>query len=133
MSDSWSELLSRAKERADARGVPGEFGYRIQLGEEESFLGRWRGKGVDENWTPAREVFFFWDADDQPCFSRYYAALARELERVQPAVGDRIAVHRGVDYTTAEGNTGYSFGVEAEPSDAPLPDADDDKGDGVPF
>jgi hypothetical protein len=133
MSDSWSELLSRAKERADTRVVSGEYGYRVALEEEESFLGRWRGKAVDENWTPAREVYLLWDSDDQPCFSRYYAALGRELERVKPAVGDRVAIYRGVDYTTQDGNTGYSFGVEAEPCEDPLPGADDEKRDGIPF
>jgi hypothetical protein len=130
---SGDDLLARARERADARAIPEDWGYRVRLDEEESFVGRWRGRGVDENWTPVREIFFAWDCDDEPCFFRYYAALGREIERVTPTIGDRIAIWRGVDYTTQEGNTGYSFGVEVEPCSNSLPGEPAGAHDGIPF
>jgi hypothetical protein len=114
------DLLSRTKERAEASPVPEEWGYRVQLDEGEHFIGRWRGETIDEA-NENRRIFLLWDEDCEPCFSRFYAALGREIDRAGPSVGDTIVVFRGKDYIGKEG-TGYAFGVETEPNEAPLPD-----------
>jgi hypothetical protein len=108
-------LVARAKERAEGSPVPEEFGYRLVLNEHEHFVGRWRGETIDEA-NGDRAVYLLWDADDQPCFSRHYAALGREIARVNPQV----------DYATDHPNPGHSYGVETEPNEAELPD-------GIPF
>jgi hypothetical protein len=123
--DGWDELLARATERAEASPIPSEWGYRVALDEGDSFVGRWRGEtedpdNVDKQGRP-RRIFLLWDTDGQPAFSRSYAALNREVDRVRPNVGDRVAIARAADYTSAEG-TGFSFGLEADPCDHPLPD-----------
>ncbi len=88
-------------------------------------MGRWRGETVDEE-NDNRRVFLLWDGDGALCFSRSYAALEREIDRLKPwEVGDSVAIYRGVDYVGEKG-TGYSFGVEKEPSTDPLPDGDGD-------
>jgi hypothetical protein len=135
---SGDDLLRQAQERAESWTIPEEWGsYRIQLAEEEGFKGRWRGETADEL-NGGRRIFLFWDEDGEECFSRSYASLSREIDRVAPAIGDNIGVWRGRDYTAANG-TGFSFGVESESNPAPLPGspvtvavrADDD--DDIPF
>jgi hypothetical protein len=118
-------LVARAKERAEASPVPDEWGYRIALEEGDSFVGRWLGETTDEQ-HDNRRVFVFLDEEGERCFSRYYAALGREIDRAQPDVGATIVVYRGSDYASKQG-TGYAFGVEVESNDAPLPD------DEIPF
>lgn len=121
------DLIARAKERAEATPIPDGWGYRIVLEEGEAFVGRWRGQTTDEA-NENRQIFLFWDEAGEQCFSRTYAALAREIDRAQPTRGCTIVVFRGDDYTTGQGS-GYSFGVETEPNDAPLPayEAGDDE------
>jgi hypothetical protein len=115
------DLLAQARERAEAAATPPEWGYRLALEEREEFLGRWRGEAVDEL-NDDRRVFLLLDDDGEPCFSRTYAALGREIDRVSPIpAGAAIAIVRGADYTSAQG-TGYSFGVAIEPNDDPLPE-----------
>jgi hypothetical protein len=129
---SRDELIARARERAESPPTPEEWGYRIRLDPDEVFVGRYGGETIDED-NDNRRIFLFWDEDGEECFSRTYAALAREIDRVRPGLGDRVVIARGPDYQGAQG-TGYSFGVESEPSDEPLPGAapgaeDDD----IPF
>jgi hypothetical protein len=133
MSGDVEGLIGRAKERAEASPVPDEWGYRIVLDEGEHFAGRWRGETVDEL-NDNRRIFLFWDPDGERCFSRTYAALAREIDRAAPQIGVTIVVYRGDDYLGQQG-TGYSFGVETEPNEEPLPEAElgDDGDDGIPF
>jgi hypothetical protein len=119
-------LVARAKERAEASPLPEGWGYRIQLEEGDSFVGRWRSDAVDEQ-NDNRRVYLFWDEKGERCFSRHYAALGREIDRAAPKPGDTIVVYRGDNYTGQQG-TGYSFGVETEPNEAPLPDDDE-----IPF
>jgi hypothetical protein len=125
MSD---DLIARAKERAESAPIPEDWGYRIQLEPDDSFVGRWRGETVDEAHDD-RRIFLFWDRDDQLCFSRSYAALNREIDAAAPTVGCTVVIVRGEDYVGQQG-TGYAFGVVVEPNDEPLPDVVEDD---VPF
>jgi hypothetical protein len=130
--DPAQDLVDRAKERAEQAPVPEGWGYRVSLEENDHFVGRWRGETRDE--TNDRRVFLFWSIDKQPCFSRFYAALGREIDRAAPELGCLIVIYRGDDYTTAEGNSGFSFGVETGPSEEPLPSgAEPSADDGIPF
>lgn len=133
MSAHHGELIARAKERAEAPPTPEGWGYRVGLEPGDSFIGRWRGDTEDEE-NDNRPVYLLWDEDDRACFSRTYAALAREIERVSPEIGCTIVIVRGPDYIGQQG-TGYSFGVETEPNDAPLPagDAEPERDDAIPY
>jgi hypothetical protein len=113
------DLVERAKERAEASPVPDSWGTRVTLAENDAFVGRWRGEAIDEA-HDNRRIFLLWNEDGEPCFSRQYAALGREIDRAAPAIGCTIVIYRSADYVGQQG-TGYSFGVETEPNDAPLP------------
>jgi hypothetical protein len=117
---SRDDLIARAQERADAPPTPEGWGYRIVLEEGDAFVGRWRGETTDAD-NEDRRIYLFWDEDGGLCFSRTYAALEREIDRARPQVGATVALVRGKDYAGQQG-TGYSFGVETEPNDDPLPD-----------
>jgi hypothetical protein len=126
------DLIARAQARAEARPVPEEWGAFIEHVAGETFVGRWRGETVDAD-RENRRIFLLWDEDGEERFSRSYAALEREIDRVRPVLGCTIAIHRGDDYTTKSGTTGYAFGVETEPSDEPLPGEPPNPDDGIPF
>lgn len=138
MSDR-DELIRRAQGRAAAPSRDEERGYLIRLDEGSAFFGRFGGEATDETYD--RQVFRFWDEQGERCFMRSYAALAREIYRCKPDVGDLIVVARGADYQSQHGTPGYSFAVEVEPSPDPLPggSAGGDDGsagggeDGIPF
>jgi hypothetical protein len=128
------DLILRAKERAETTPAPNDWGYRLILDPGDGFVGRWRGETTDLG-NEGRRIFLFWDADGERCFSRFYAALGREIDRAEPEIGTTIVVYRGDDYLGAQG-TGFSFGVEIEPNDAPLPESADDyadEDDSIPF
>jgi hypothetical protein len=118
------ELIARAKERAETAPTPEEWGYRVQLDENDVFAGRWRGETTDPD-NDDRRIFLFWDEDGELCFHRFYAALGREVDRVQPTVGDTVVVARGNNYRSQYDDpgeeTGQSYGLEAEPCSDPLP------------
>ena len=118
------DLISRAKERAETPPTPEEWGYRIAIDEGKSFVGRWRDETKDEE-NNDRPIYLFWDDDGEPCFSRHYASLERELKREDPAVGATVVIYRGDNYKTQyddEGEaSGQSYGVTTEPNDDPLP------------
>jgi hypothetical protein len=118
------ELIARAQERSETPPTPEEWGYRVSLEERESFYGRWRGETTDPD-NDDRRIFLLWDEDDEPCFHRFYAALGREVDRVQPSVGDTVAISRGANYRSQYDDpgeeTGQSYGLEAEPCADPLP------------
>jgi hypothetical protein len=116
----YDELIARAKERSEASPVPEEWGYRIKLEPNDVFTGRWRGEVADEQ-NDNRRVFLLWDEAGEKAFSRFYAALGREIDRVKPKIGETIVIYRGEDYVGQQG-TGFAYGVETEPNDAPLPD-----------
>src|SRR5262249_22235628 len=127
-------LVHLARQRAESSPIPEEWGYRLVLEVGESFLGRWRGETVDAKNTDdagnPRRIFLLWDEHGERCFSRFYAALGREIDRAKPGTGDTIVIYRGDDYAGAQG-TGYTFGVEAESNNAPLPDTDERGKDGI--
>jgi hypothetical protein len=133
METKLKDLLARAKERAESSPtpIPDEWGYRLALDEGEYFNGRWRGETVDEE-NNNRRVFLLWDQEGQRCFSRFYVALAREIDRVKPEIGATIVIYRGDDYLGQHG-PGYSFGVETEANRAPLPGAEDEFVDDIGF
>jgi hypothetical protein len=131
MSDAFDDLVEKARERAETPPTPADWGYRVQLDPSDSFVGRWRGEAVDEQ-NANRRIFLFWDSNDQPCFSRTYTALAREIDRVQPTLGCTIVVYRGDDYAGQGGNPGYAFGVVTEPNDAAPPVGGVSLADGQP-
>jgi hypothetical protein len=120
------DLVAQAKARAEGGGAVDEsWGDLIQLDEGESFVGRYRGHANDPKHD--RLIYLFWDVEGAPCWSRYYAALGRELEGAAPMIGDRVAIHRGPNYKTGheepgEPPKGQSYGVVCEPSSDPLPD-----------
>jgi hypothetical protein len=126
LTASHDDLIARAKQRATSSGGDERWGYRIALGPDDSFVGRWRGETTDPA-NDNRRIFLLWDADGQRCYSRSYAALNREIDEAAPTVGCTIAIVRGPDYTSEKG-TGYSFGVTTEPNDEPPPSDDD-----IPF
>jgi hypothetical protein len=130
-SSQVDDLVARARARADGRPIPPEWGYRIQLAEGEHFVGRWRGQTSDEQ-NEGRPIYLLWDMSDEPCFSRYYVSLAREVNRVKPSVGDQVAIVRGADYVSQNG-TGYNFGLQNKPCSDPLPDRSETDVDGIPF
>jgi hypothetical protein len=126
MSDR-DQLIAAATERADTTPIPNDWGYRVVLEPGDSFVGRWRGETVDEE-HENRRIFLLWDEDGEPCFSRHYVSLAREVDNTGPDTGCTIVVARGDDYATEKG-TGYSFGVVVEPNAAPLPEQGAPAGD----
>lgn len=126
-----NDLIAQAKARAEAGPNPTEWGYRVQLDVGDSFVGRWRGETTDPD-NDGRRIFLLWDADDRPCHSRSYAALAREVDRVEPTVGCTVAIFRADDYLNAQG-TGYAFGVKTEANGDPLPETDAPAADDIPF
>jgi len=136
-----SDLMARARERAEAQGQGGsdDWGYRLALEEGGEFLGRFRGEttdpnNADQNGNP-RRIFLLWDEHNQRCYSRSYAALNREIDQNYPSIGATIAIVRGKDYVSANG-TGYSFGVVTEANPHALPSEivlDGSDGDDIPF
>lgn len=132
--DGWDDLLARARDRAaQTAATPDEWGYRVQLEPGDTFVGRWCGETTDLG-NDGRRVFLLWDSDGEACYSRFYAALGREVDQARPTVGDTVAIARGNDYVSAHG-TGYSFGLVVEPNGAPLPGAAKEAGSGddIPF
>src|SRR5689334_12969738 len=107
------DLFAEAAKRAAARITPEEWGYRIDLAPGEHFDGTWIGETVDEE-HDNRVVYLLRDASGEPCWSRSYAALTREFERLNPQPGWLVVIVRGDDYTTGNG-TGYAFGAAAAP------------------
>jgi hypothetical protein len=131
--DSRNDLVARARERANAPLQPEAWGYRVGLDPGDVFAGRWRGETIDEA-NNNRRVYLLWDDDDEPCWHRHYTALGREIDRVQPNVGDTVVIARGDDYPTGYDNPGQAYGVECGPCDRPVPgSSSQDEDDEVPF
>jgi hypothetical protein len=129
------DLVAKAKARADAGGLDESWGELVDLDEDESFVGRYRGLTADPQ--NDRPIHLFWGENGELRWSRSYAALDRELEEARPQIGDRIVVYRGRNYKTAfdgdEGPKGRSFGVVCEPTDEPPPAEGAPADDGIPF
>ena len=100
MSD---DLIGRARDRAETAPTHSQLGYRVAVDENEHFSGRWRGETADPD-NEDRRVYLLWDVNGQRCFSRTYTALARELKKASPQIGDTIVLYRGTDYLGKGGN-----------------------------
>jgi hypothetical protein len=124
------DLIARAKRRAETPPTPEERGFRLVLAEGDGWVGRWRGETTDED--NGRRVYLLLTSSNEPCFSRDYTALGREVDRAKPQVGELVAIFRGADYVGQGGNPGFSFGLETEPCDEPLPGGEATPAD-IPF
>jgi hypothetical protein len=135
---SGDDLRARARENSESTPVPPEWGEGVELEEGSGeFYGRYRGIGTDPAFkSPA---VLLWDEAGEKLFIWTCARLDRELERERPEIGADIAIYRGPNYLTqydrAEGRdpTGLGYGVATAPNPAPLPAADDDSADDIPF
>lgn len=115
-------LADRAKRNASER-EGGEWGYRVALEVGETFEGRYRGTELATGGDYGDQtLYLFWDHDGASCYMRGHASLVRKVESAEPGIGDTVAVFRADDYQSA-GGTGYTYGIAAEPSDAPLPES----------
>ena len=135
---SADDLLRRARQNAESGTVPESAGERIELEVEETFTGRHRGR--EPEWGKGNSgAWLAWDDDGEPRFIWGCHRLNQEYEREQPAIGDRVVIHRGVNYKTrfdsAGEATGLTYGLAKEPCDEPLPGSGDQDtpGDDVPF
>jgi hypothetical protein len=132
---SADDLLRRARQNAErSGGVPESAGELIGFEVGDDFSGRHRGR--EPNWGMGEYgVWLVWDDDGEPRFIWGCYRLNEEYEREQPAIGDRVVIHRGVNYKTRFDDereaSGLNYGLATEPCDEPLPDADGD--DGIPF
>lgn len=118
---SKQDLLERAKQASlGGQQTSEDWGEPVELEEDGgSFYGRFRGEAMDT--LNDRRVFLFWDEQGHRRYMRSRFRLVQEFDRLQPQVGDAVAIYRGRDYTTVAGNSGHAYGVDAEPSDEPLP------------
>jgi hypothetical protein len=114
---SREDLLGRARERAEGASVPETWGTLLELEEDGgSFVGRYLGDAVDERWDPPRRVFLFTDEEGEACYMPSRYRLEQEIGRVEP--GATVAIYRGEDYTTKDGRSGHSYGVETASGEA---------------
>jgi hypothetical protein len=123
---SKEELFERAKAASENQGVGDDWGEQIELEEGGGYFeGRYRGETTDPvnvggDGQP-RRVYLFWDEDNHPRYMRDRTKLSQEIDRVNPNVGDVVAIYRAANTITGSGNTMHIYGVMSEPSDAPLP------------
>ena len=136
----FTELLAEAEERLDDQGMPPHFGLEESPAEGETYTGRYRGEDVDENFDPPRVVYLLSDLDGTQRFIRSRTMLERSMRQAAPAIGDYLAIVRGQDSETKNGNTLQMWAVSSSPCTDPLPEVDgevaappapeDDEGDG---
>jgi hypothetical protein len=130
------DLVARARKRAETSSTPSEFGYRVVLRELDHFVGRWRGETTDPD-SEGRRIYLLWDEGGNPCFSRDYVSLGREVDRVRPEPGDLVVIARGSDYLSQQGRRGFRFVLEKQSCDESLgataPWAAADVSDGIPY
>jgi hypothetical protein len=113
MAPTRDEMLAHAKARAESNSAPDEWGAELALEENGgSFVGFWAGEALDEAYSPPRVVYRLLDSDRAPRFMRHRFRLGQEVERTKPQPGDVVAIYRGEDYLTKDGNSGHSYGVE---------------------
>jgi hypothetical protein len=128
---SSDDLRRRAKQNANSGGVPESAGELVELEVGDDFVGRHRGSGP--NWGKGKYgAWLTWDEDGKPRFIWGCYRLNEEYEREQPAVGDRIVIHRSANYSSQYDEpgeaTGLTYGLAKGPCDEPLPDTDE-----IPF
>jgi hypothetical protein len=120
---SADDLLRRARQNAESGGgVPESAGELIELNVGESFTGRHRGS--ERDWGKSG-AYLAWDEDGEPRFIWGCYRLDEEYKREQPAIGDGVGIHRGVNYKTRYDDdgeaSGLNYGLAVEPCDEPLP------------
>jgi hypothetical protein len=129
VSGGWDELIKEAQaqlveQEAEEQEASAELGESVELAEEEAFTGRWRGYG--KAWTKRGEVdvFLVWDTSGARRFAWPKTRLQREIDELQPNVGDEIAIVRGVDIPNSDPdrNPTQRYAVRVRASSAPLPD-----------
>jgi hypothetical protein len=121
---SHDDLLRRARQSAESSGVPGSAGELIELELGEGFSGRHRGR--EPEWGMGQYgAWLAWDDDGEPRFIWGCYRLNEEYEREQPAIGDRVGIHRGANYKTRfddDGEaSGLNYGLATQACDEPLP------------
>jgi hypothetical protein len=121
---SAEDLLRLAMQNAESSGVPESAGEQIVLAVGEDFSGRHRGREAD--WGMGQYgAWLAWDDDGEPRFIWGCYRLNEEYEREQPAIGNRIGIHRAANYKTRfddDGeSSGLNYGLATEPCDDPLP------------
>jgi hypothetical protein len=117
MSD---DLLNRATENVSER-VDGDWGYRVALDPDETFLGRWRGETTTSTDYGEQPVYLLWDQEGAECY--LYGGrvdLDRKIRAAAPIEGDSIGIARGED-ESANGRTVHRFGIATETNMEPLP------------
>jgi hypothetical protein len=128
MSD-WDDLIKEAQahlaeQEAEEQEASAELGESVDLEELGVFTGRWRGYG--KAWTKRGEVdvFLLWDDGGARRFIWPKMRLQREIDELQPNVGDKIAIVRGADIpsTAPERNPTQRYAVRVRPSEEPLPE-----------
>jgi hypothetical protein len=133
--DGWDELLDEAKSRlaeqeAEEGEASSELGESVALLEGDAFTGRFRGIGQAHTKRGLAAVLLLWDDDEARRFIWMKTRLQRELDELQPNVGDEIAIVRGADIPSSDPdrNPMQRFAVRARASDKPLPEepAEDD-------
>ena len=130
----YSKLVADAEARLDDQGVPAHFGAELVLAEGETFRGRFRGQDVDRAFDPPRVVYLLVDEDGTPRFMRSRTKLDQQMLSSEAAKGDLIAIVRGQDTETKQGNTLHMYGVGIEPCSDPLPGEDEAAtDDDIPF
>jgi hypothetical protein len=124
--------LQELEQEEDQHG--GELGERIDLAEQESFVGRWRGAGVMRGKSGDEiDVYLFWDKDDGRRFHYRNTRLVWEIDELKPTIGDRVAIVRGTDLPAEAGkNPTKRFAVRVQPSSDPLPEGEGSDDD-LPF
>lgn len=117
-----SSIEERALAKAEEGPGGGEWGYRVTLEVGETFVGRYRGETVATGGDYGDQtLYLLWDKDGAKCYMRGHASLKRQFEEASPSIGATVGIARSKDYQSGE-NTGYSYGVVADPNDDPLPE-----------
>jgi hypothetical protein len=133
--DGWDELLAEAKSRlaeqeAEEEEASSELGESVALAEQETFVGRFRGSSQAHTKCGLAAVLLLWDGDGARRFIWMKTRLRRELDELQPNIGDEIAIVRGTDIPSSDPdrNPMQRFAVRTRASDKPLPEepAEDD-------
>lgn len=125
----WDDLIKEAQahlaeQEAGEQEASAELGAIVDLDEHGVFTGRWRGAG--KAWTKRGEVdvFLLWDGDGARRFIWPKMRLQREIDELQPNVGDEIVIVRGVDIPSSDPdrNPTQRYAVRVRPSEEPLPE-----------
>jgi hypothetical protein len=117
----YDDLRRRARENAQGTPIPEEWGTSVSLEVGDEFIGRCRGKDVDQREKP---IYLFWDDDEEPRFFWHSYRLEQGMEREGWSIGDGALIFRTDNYETRYDKpgepTGLAYGVAIERNDEPL-------------